>query len=77
MKSEMMLIIFNKWYKEYKHGHFTYYKDGDLRNDNKNNLGYVDIREAFKKNLIFDWKFGLNKEEISYVTENWEFFRDY
>ena len=54
----MMLIIFNKWYKEYKHGHFTYYKDGDLSNDNNNNIGYVDIKEAFKKNLIFDWKFG-------------------
>ena len=67
MKSGMMLIIFNKWYKEYRHGHFTYYKDGDLRNDNKNNLGYV----------VIDWKFGLNKEEISYVTENWESFRDY
>ena len=33
--------------------------------------------KAFKKNIIFDWKFGLNKEEISYVTENWESFRDY
>ena len=77
MKNGMMLFIFNKWYKEYRHGHFTYYKDRDLRNDNKNNLGYVDIREAFKKNIIFDWKFGLNKEEISYVTDNWESFRDY
>lgn len=77
MKSGMMLIIFNKWFTEYKHGHFTYYKDGDLSNDNKLNIGYVGIREAFKKNLIFDWKFGLNTEEIKYVTENWDYFRDY
>ena len=72
-----MLIIFNKWYKEYKHGHFTYYRDRDIGNDNKNNIGYVDIKEAFKKNLIFDWKFGLNMEEIKYVSENWEYFRHY
>ena len=77
MKNEIILNIFNKWYTEYKHGHFTYYKDGDLNNDDKKNLGYVDIREAFKTNLIFDWKFCLNMEEIKYVSENWEFFRDY
>lgn len=77
MKNETMLSIFNKWYKEHKHGHFTYYKDGDITNDDNNNLGFVDIREAFKKNLIFDWKFGLTSEEISYVTDNWEYFRDY
>ena len=77
MKSGMMLIIFNKWYKEYKHGHFTYYKDGDICNDSPENIGYVDIREAFKKNFIFDWKFGLNYEEINYVRCNWDCFRDY
>lgn len=77
MKSGMMLIIFNKWYKEYKHGHFTYYRDRDIGNDSPENIGYVDIREAFKKNLIFDWKFGLNMEEIKYVSENWAYFRDY
>ena len=77
MGSGIVLIIFNKWYKEYKHGYFTYYKDGDITNDNNQNLGYIDIKEAFKKKLIFDWKFGLNKEEINYVNENWDYFRDY
>ena len=77
MTNEIVKGIFSIWYKEYKHGHFTYYKDGDISNDDNGNIGYVDIREAFKKNLIFDWKFGLNKEEINYVNENWDYFRDY
>ena len=58
MENAIVKNIFSIWYKEYNHGHFTYYKDGDISNDDKGNIGYVDIREAFKKNLIFDWKFG-------------------
>ena len=43
MKNETMLSIFNKWYKEHRHGHFTYYKDGDIANDDHKNIGFVDM----------------------------------
>ena len=77
MTNQIVKNIFAKWYREYKHGHFTTYKDGDITNDKEDNIGYVSIKEAFKKNLIFNWTFGLNKEEIEYVNTNFEYFRDY
>lgn len=77
MTNQIVKNIFAKWYREYKHGHFKTYKDGDITNDNEYNIGYVSIKEAFKKSLIFDWTFGLNKEEIEYVKSNFDYFRDY
>ena len=77
MTNQIVKNIFAKLYREYKHGHFTTYKDGDITNDKEDNIGYVSIKEAFKTNLIFDWMFGLNKEEIEYVNTNFEYFRDY
>lgn len=48
----MVHNIFSKWYREYKNVHFTTYKDGDITNDSNDNIGYVSIKEAFKKKLI-------------------------
>ena len=44
-----LTTIFFKMVREYKHGHFTTYKDGDITNDSNDNIGYVSIKEAFKK----------------------------
>lgn len=77
MTNQIVHNIFSKWYREYKHGHFTTYKDGDITNDSNDNIGYVSIKEAFKKKLTFDWTFGLNQDEINYVRKHWEYFRSY
>lgn len=77
MINQMAHNIFAKWYREYKHGHFTAYKDGDILNDSDNNIFYISIKEAFKKNSIFNWTFGLKQEEINYVKQHWDYFRDY
>ena len=51
MSNQMVHNIFSKWYREYKNVHFTTYKDGDITNDSNDNIGYVSIKEAFKKKL--------------------------
>lgn len=50
MTNQIVQNIFSKWYREYKHGQFTSYKDGDITNVSTSNIGYyVSIKEAFKK----------------------------
>ena len=51
MTNQIVKNIFAKWYNEYKHGHFTTYKDGDATNDSNDNIGYVSIKEHLKKIL--------------------------
>ena len=69
--------IISKMKKETKHGHFLRYKDKNMENDDKNNLEYISIEYFFKdkenlKNV--DWKWGLQKDEIDFVIEYFEYF---
>jgi hypothetical protein len=69
--------ILKKMYCESKHGHILHYKDKNMSNDNDNNLEFISIKRFFDdKNYIekTDWKWGLNKEEIEFVNEYWEYF---
>ena len=49
----MVKNIFAKLYREYKHGHFTTYKDGDISNDKSNNIGYISIKDFDLKKFNF------------------------
>ena len=70
--------IVNKWYKEHIHGHFICFKDNDETNDKPSNLEYIEIKDAFKKkDITFNWTWGLNTGEINYVKDNWNYFINY
>ncbi len=69
--------IISKMMKETKHGHLLRYKDKDMKNDNFENLEYISIQDFFseKDNLDnVDWKWGLQKDEIDFVIDYFEYF---
>jgi len=73
----MIKNILHKMRYESKHGHFLHFKDGDMSNDNYDNLEYISIQDFFseKDNLDnVDWKWGLQKDEIDFVIEYFEYF---
>ena len=75
---EKILEIIKKWYIEHRHGHFTLFKDKDQSNDLNHNLEYIEIKEAFNdRNKVFNWTEGLNRNEIIFVEDYWEYFKEY
>ena len=67
----------NKMFYETRHGHLLHYKDGNMSNDNNDNLEFISIDKFFTdKNYIekTDWKWGLKKDEVIFVYEYWEYF---
>tara|TARA_Y100000817_G_scaffold314776_1_gene315073 strand:+ start:470 stop:769 length:300 start_codon:yes stop_codon:yes gene_type:complete len=72
-----ILEITNKWYNEHRHGHFIVFKDGDIFNESNKNIEYIEIKLAFEGRKKFNWTEGLLKDEIVFVNNNWDYFREY
>ena len=73
----MIKSIRNIWDKQTKetNGYFIRYIDGNKLNNKKNNLSYLHPKEAMENlDWCVDWKVGLKKKQIQFVTLNPELF---
>ncbi|MBG01784.1 MAG: hypothetical protein CL470_05890 [Acidimicrobiaceae bacterium] len=74
----MIKNILHKMRYESKHGHFLHFKDGDMSNDNYDNLEYISIVNFFRNRALIDstdWTWGLDKNECKYVIQHFEDFQ--
>jgi len=72
--------ITHKWSIETKatRGYFIRHIDGDVQNNNVDNLSYIHPKQAFENpNWVVDWVIPLSAKEINFVKNNLDYFIQY